>query len=460
MKHLTNSFAARIFRLLTFLTTVFISFISWSQTTCTPPNNPVADIVLTQDYSANWDANNPDSGSIQEYRPAPGAVDNMLIDGYDAFWVFQNNGQYPNDPTTANPANTGSAVTKTYPIQLYQQSGTTFRRARIKGYTSLTSEWGPSYLNGTAFLARQSNNITVEEIRADRVWDGLRSSNSEDTTFRNCWISNIRDDSVENDQLKSVTLENCLFENAFVGISMRPVSGDTTSDGTGKQVTMDNVHIYLTPYWYTDAKPHDTATIFKTSSSYTMPKMLITNCVFGWEVNPTVNNPQNITNVLGDIDPNSGNNVALWMSLEPVPSWFYDENVLPSSLFTTKLTGQAAINFADNDKAAFKAQWISDCRPLLDGDTATLSVNNTSLSHVDVAVYPNPVTDIVNIRIDNSPLKKLKTKVLDIKGKTLFQKEFFNTNTPSLSLKQLASGMYFVQIEGEAIKSTVKIIKQ
>jgi len=339
-----------------------------AQDPCIPENDPIADIILTQDFSENWDPNNPNEGTIEEYRPSSGEVDNLLIDGFDAFWVFQNNGQFPNDPTTANPADTGPAVIKTYPIQMYQQEGTFFRRARIQGYTSLSSEWGPTYLNGTAFLVRQSSDVTVEEIRADKVWDGLRSSHSVNTTYRNCWISNIRDDSVENDHLGSLTLENILFENAFVGISMRPSSNDTTSDGTGNLVSLENVHIYLTPYWYNDEQTNATATIFKTSATHVMPQVLIKDCVFGWEVDPTVNNPSNITNILDDIHPDSGNNIALWMSLDPVPDWFYDENVLPDYLFADKLIGQEAINFAENDKVSFKDQWLVDCRPMLDQD--------------------------------------------------------------------------------------------
>jgi len=432
-----------------------------AQGDCTPPSNPPADIVLTQDYSVNWDSNNPTLGSIEEYRPASGSVDNMIIDGYNAFWIFQNNGQYPNDPTTENPSDTGAAITKTYPIQLYQQNGTFFRRARIKGYTSLTSEWGPTYLNGSAFLVRQSTNVTVEDIRADRVWDALRSSRSENTTFKNCWMSRIRDDSVENDHLKSVTLVNILFEDAFVGISMRPVSGDATSDGTGHLVTLDNVHLYLSPYWYNTNQTNATATIFKTSSSHVMPQVLIMNSVFGWEIDPTVNNPSNITNVMGNVHPNSGNNTALWMSLDPPPSWFYDEAVLPSAVFTNKIIGQAAINFAANDKEAFKAQWISDCRPILEGDNdQTLFINDLQEPITSIMVYPNPATEYVQLKLEGYFSETIKAKVFDIKGRLVLEQDFNNESEPILNVNELVNGVYFISLEHLNFKDTVKIIKQ
>jgi len=192
-----------------------------------------------------------------------------------------------------------------------------------------------------------------------------------------------------------------------------------------------------------------------------MPQMLIKNCVFGWEVDPTVNNPNNITNVLGNIHPDSGNNVALWMSFDPAPSWFYDENVLPSYLFTNKLIGQAAINFAENDKATFKAQWIADCKPLLDGDNdATLSVSSSLLENLKVKVYPNPVIDEMQIEIGNNLNTNLKVKVYDISGKQLMVKDFGNTNMPVLQLQSLSKGLYFINIEANSFVSTIRIIKE
>ena len=468
--------------LLTYAVLVYFSQATWSQQAANPINNglpsgyPTADIVLTQDYGSNWNPDNPNVGSIEEYRPAPGTVDSAVIDGTQAFWVFQNNGQYPRDPTVADPADRGSALRQTYPIQLYQQNGTFFRGASIQGYISLTSAWEPTYLNGTGFLVRQSHDVTVENVRADRVWDAVRSSRSDNTTFRNCWLSRIRDDAVENDHLRSLTLENILFEDSFVGISMRPVRGDTTSSGAGNLVTMDGVHLYLSPYWYDATRTHDTGQLFKTSGDYVMPKMLIKNCVFGWEVDPAVHKPDNITHILADVHPESGNNTALWMSLEPVPDWFYDEAVLPAALFTHKLVGQAAIDFADSDKAAFKTQWIAADRPTIpaqEKQAENVSIRSaqrrTGVPTVSITqpwqVFPNPFTETVEYTYQLAQAEAVTVELYTPSGRklrTLKKGEVQRAGQyhGRIDTRHLEAGVYLLRIGSSDDYQIKKLIKK
>ena len=60
-----------------------------------------------------------------------------------------------------------------------------------------------------------------------------------------------------------------------------------------------------------------------------------------------------------------------------------------------------------------------------------------------VSIYPNPATDIVNIKMNNST--QTKVKLFDMAGRILKSKTFYNET--SLILKGIRKGVYTILIE-------------
>jgi hypothetical protein len=74
-----------------------------------------------------------------------------------------------------------------------------------------------------------------------------------------------------------------------------------------------------------------------------------------------------------------------------------------------------------------------------------------------VIAFPNPVTDKVNIRIDN--LRGIaEIRMFDMYGKQVQQIRSAAMNT-EMDMSKLASGMYFIRIMNAGKETTLKVIK-
>ena len=86
-------------------------------------------------------------------------------------------------------------------------------------------------------------------------------------------------------------------------------------------------------------------------------------------------------------------------------------------------------------------------------------LTSTNESHVktQTTVFPNPVTDIVNI---SNPNKFTKAEIIDMKGQILFSWKLFEGNNQQ-SLKELPAGIYFLRLSGSGLYAEhIRIIKQ
>lgn len=84
----------------------------------------------------------------------------------------------------------------------------------------------------------------------------------------------------------------------------------------------------------------------------------------------------------------------------------------------------------------------------------TLSTPNFGLNLHKVSVYPNPVTDVLNISIKNNANLETVT-VYDIQGK-----EVHNGMLPTIDMTSYNSGVYFVKVTSNKGTSTHKVIKE
>lgn len=83
----------------------------------------------------------------------------------------------------------------------------------------------------------------------------------------------------------------------------------------------------------------------------------------------------------------------------------------------------------------------------------TLSVRNLTLENFKL--YPNPVTDILNLSLPNETLEHVK--IIDATGKMVLEK---TNHLEKLNVSHLASGMYLVQIKTSVGSISKKIIKK
>jgi hypothetical protein len=101
----------------------------------------------------------------------------------------------------------------------------------VQGTNSETAGWRETYdvANGSGFNfggGRSTQGFTLNGIRIDNVWDGIRPrGNADGFRIRNVWVSDARDDCFENDHRQAGLIEDSLFEACHMGISARPGKG-------------------------------------------------------------------------------------------------------------------------------------------------------------------------------------------------------------------------------------------
>ena len=91
-------------------------------------------------------------------------------------------------------------------------------------------------------------------------------------------------------------------------------------------------------------------------------------------------------------------------------------------------------------------------------DFNVLSVDETSLIDDFMKIYPNPVQDIINIKITSSD-KIEAIKILDLKGSELYIDES-KTKESVINTSFLSSGVYLLYIKTNTGSTTRKIIKE
>ncbi len=151
-------------------------------------------------------------------------------------------------------------------------------------------------------------------------------------------------------------------------------------------------------------------------------------------------------------------------------------NTWPGSLGTHPNNGSAAIiapNIATSSNVRIKVKGHGNVFFNVNGSdfkitnnpslpTVTLGVQQINTSINDVKVYPNPATNIVNIRAGNLNSANASISITDITGKLLLQKDLAvnsgNIDT-SLDIKLLCPGLYLVNVKAGAEQRVTKFIK-
>lgn len=90
------------------------------------------------------------------------------------------------------------------------------------------------------------------------------------------------------------------------------------------------------------------------------------------------------------------------------------------------------------------------------------SITQTKSSQSEILIYPNPVIDYLNLKIEGINAETISFQIYDVAGKLIMQHNSVCTNNLyQIKVKQLQKGNYFIQgytAKGEAI-GKIKFIK-
>ncbi|MGG5890919.1 M10 family metallopeptidase C-terminal domain-containing protein [Falsiroseomonas sp. HC035] len=239
-----------------------------------------------------------------------------------------------------------------YPFAVYDAPGAILSGGTIIGEIDLSGDWRSVYNlgNSAAIRTEDASNVVVRDWRITDTWDAVRVSwNSPDFLIENVWVTNARDDAVENDRLQSGTIRDSLFDGVFGGISIDP-SSSSPVDGHDNTVTLDSVLMRMKSFLYEGEMTH--SAMIKTDSATdgeVTPNLRFINSVFAIE-NVEHRSYRSMLDAWSNTVESRGN-VFLNLSDTALPS----DYPMPPAGWTI-LQGQAAREYWE----AAKSTWIAN----------------------------------------------------------------------------------------------------
>jgi Ca2+-binding RTX toxin-like protein len=280
------------------------------------------------------------------YKPyeVSGLAAGTTIDAETASWIHDNN------------SSDGSS--NFYPVVVENSSNVVIDGGTINGKIDMTSDWRDVYSNGNSAALRTeyTPNVVIRDWRITDTWDAVRvSTGSQNFLIENVWVTNARDDAVENDKLNSGSIRDSLFDGVLSGISLDP-SSSSPVDGHNEDVTIDGVLLRLKPYLIEGEVTHGSPIKPDSANGATWtPDLHITNTIFAIE-DVDHNGYNRLENAWKNTVESKGN-YYLNLSDTPLPA---DYPAPPGGWGAasgwTLLQGQAARDYWNKAKAA----WISE----------------------------------------------------------------------------------------------------
>ena len=252
-----------------------------------------------------------------------------VIDASDASWIEANLGDTLN----------------LYPFQVSgAKEGLLIRGGTIFGEVPLDTDWKVTYVNSAGVRIADSPGVIIEGWRASQTWDAIRVvGDSDDFTIRDVWVSDSRDDAVENDDALSGTISDSLFDGVMSGISL----GDGDVDGSDNVVTLDGILLRSEPFLYKGEFTHGSPFKMNKDDPDVTPSLRIYNSVIAIE--DVDHSGQERLAKAWDKTIDAAGNYFLNLSNDALP----DDYPLPGKGWTI-LQGQAARDFWEDSRA----DWI------------------------------------------------------------------------------------------------------
>lgn len=269
----------------------------------------------------------------------------FILDARNARFQVANSANL--SPTTEFDCDQGSNPVNRYPLNVYYSDLTAVVGGLINGEIPQESDWQPTYCNSAAVHFKYAPSGIVDGIRITSAWDALRMSvDSPNLTVRNSWISNVRDDILENDFFFTTIFEDNLVDGTFQGISVH--SGGDISITPYETVVVHGNVIRIREYLYKGRQQF--GALFKNETS--SPSSMIYDTVVAVDYKGGYTWRGYWEKSWSKIEDCS-NNLFLWLSDSPIP----DAVPLPPSCFRVMKGEEARVAWAQA-----KENWVN-CHP-------------------------------------------------------------------------------------------------
>ncbi|MEO8241976.1 MAG: hypothetical protein ABI832_06655 [bacterium] len=271
-----------------------------------------------------------------------------LVDARTAVFHVANSSTLLPDADT--PCDGEELPVNRYPIQIRDSENASLVGGLFAGEVPQKSAWLYTYCNSTGVLVRGSLGAVIEGLRMRRVWDAIRlTESSSGFVLRGSWVSEVRDDCIENDYLNGGLVEDMLFDGCFSGLSMRPPDG-TVRSASGGAVVFSHVLMRMQSFLYKD--DIEQGPPFKVDE--TVPQIEIHDSIIAMDDRNTVSQLR-LKIGWGRIGKCSGN-LLLWTADTPFPKKF----ARPPDCFRIVEGSEARALWQDA-----RSNWI-DCHPLIE----------------------------------------------------------------------------------------------
>lgn len=148
------------------------------------------------------------------------------------------------------------------------------------------------------------------------------------------------------------------------------------------------------------------------------------------------------------------NGCRIFSSLPPVSFVFSDSSVLQGfgNLFFESETWQQATltNYIRRDVTYLKLQGCG-----IGNSSGGLAVSAIGSRKMELAVVPNPATDLINIKV---PETSVQLTIYDMMGRVV-RHQVLQAGNNSLSISDMPAGLYLLRFSGGTINYTYKLIK-
>ncbi len=219
-------------------------------------------------------------------------------------------------PSKTAPCDAGPLTVNRYPLQLRDSPRTTLRGGQFEGEVSLEADWQHAYCNSAAIVLRDSPEVVLEGQRMRRVWDGVRiGEGSTGFVLRGVWLSEVRDDCIEDDFLIGGRIVDSLFDGCFSGLSLRPPNG-ASREAAGGPVLLRGVLMRMETYLYKGAFKQGVPL----KAGAEAPALAIHDSIIAMDGPDSVSKAR-LSVGWSRVSACSGN-LLLWMSDEPWPKAF------------------------------------------------------------------------------------------------------------------------------------------
>jgi hypothetical protein len=87
------------------------------------------------------------------------------------------------------------------------------------------------------------------------------------------------------------------------------------------------------------------------------------------------------------------------------------------------------------------------------------TLNNSTFTSNDIAIYPNPAHNVVQINLQNTSETLTSIKIFDVLGKTINSIDNIKANQTSIDVSNLSKGVYLLELTSEHnLKQIKKLI--